>query len=123
MPEPILILALQVVVAVGLLNVWLLRSRMVTSYRGGDARTLREEFATYGLPFWFFAVIGVLKVGAAVALLAALWLPALILPAAAIVFALMLGALAMHAKVKDPPAKSVPAFLMLVMSLGLLVMG
>ena len=34
---------LQVVVGLGLLNVWLLRGRSATPYRGGASRTLREH--------------------------------------------------------------------------------
>ena len=37
-------------------------------------------------------------------------------PAAGVVAVLMAGALAMHVKVGDPPSKSVPATLMLLMS-------
>jgi len=36
---------LQLVVGLGLLNVWLVRSRSATEYRGGSATSLREEFA------------------------------------------------------------------------------
>lgn len=112
--------ALQTILGLGLLNVWLLRSRSATAYRGGEAKSLRDEFAAYGLPEWFFSVIGVLKVGSALALLVGLWVPALVAPAAGLVVALMLGALGMHLKVKDPPLKSLPAFLMLAMSATLL---
>ena len=107
---------LQVVVAVGLLNVWLVRPRSATSYRGGNARSLKEEFAAYGLPDFFFYVVGVLKLGSALALIAGLWINALVLPAAAVVAVLMVGALVMHVKVKDPAIKSLPALLMLIMS-------
>ena len=41
---------LQLVVAVGLLNVWLVRPESATSFRGGRARSLKDEFAEYGLP-------------------------------------------------------------------------
>lgn len=104
---------LQVAAALGLLNVWLLRFGQSTSYRGGDARTMVEEFAAYGLPAWFTYVIGSFKVGAALALIAGIWLSALVLPAAALVCILMLGALAMHAKIGDPLKKSLPALGML----------
>lgn len=107
---------LQVVIALGLLNVWLLRAGSSTSYRGGDAKSLKEEFAAYGLPSAAFYVVGALKIGSAVLLLAGIWVPRLVLPAAATVVVLMLGALAMHVKVGDPPMKSLPAFLMLVSS-------
>ncbi len=113
---------LQVVVALGLLNVWLVRAGSATSYRGGDARSLREEFAAYGLPEFFFYLVGALKIGSAVMLIAGIWINALVMPAAAIVAVLMVGALVMHVKVKDPAIKSLPAFLMLVMSGSLLVL-
>jgi hypothetical protein len=60
-----LIIVLQLVVALGILNVWLLRANRATAYRGGNAKNMREEFATYGLPYWFMCVIGVLKVALA----------------------------------------------------------
>lgn len=115
---------LQVIVGLGLLNVWLVRARSSTGYRGGSAKTLREEFAAYGLPVAAFYVVGTLKVLAAVTLLAALFLP-LSLPAriaAMVVAALMVGALVMHVKARDPVRKSVPAALMLAMCLGLVVL-
>ncbi|MDH3524207.1 MAG: DoxX family protein [Acidobacteriota bacterium] len=107
---------LQLVVALGLLNVWLLRRGRATSYRGGGSKTLKEEFAAYGLPDGAFYVVGALKVLSAAALIAGIWFPALVLPAAAVVAVLMVGALVMHVKVKDPAIKSLPAFLMLLMS-------
>ena len=70
-------------------------------------------------PTWFFYLIGSLKIGSAVALIAGLWAPSLVLVAAAIVSGLMLGALAMHMKAKDPGAKSIPALLMLLMSMSI----
>lgn len=102
-------IALQLIVGLGILNVWLLRSGKATSYRGGDAKNLREEFATYGLPFWFMCVIGVLKVGLALALLAAIWISSLAQPAAIGLGLLMLGAFVMHLKVKDPFNKGLPS--------------
>ncbi len=110
---------LQVAAALGLLNVWLLRFSRRTGYRGGTAGSMLEEFAAYGLPSWSAYVVGALKVGAALALLAGIWLPALVFPAAALVCVLMLGALAMHAKIRDPLQKSLPALVMLTMCLGI----
>ena len=107
---------LQVIVGLGLLNVWLLRARNSTPYRGGEAKSLREEFAEYGLPKGAFYLVGALKIGAAIALLVGLALPALVLPAAIVIIGLMLGALAMHVRVGDPAMRSVPAALMLLMS-------
>ena len=122
MPSLSIATALQTVVALGLLNVWLLRANSPTNYRGGEARSLEEEFATYGLPRWFYYVVGALKLGSAVVLLVGLWVPEVVVPAAAVVVALMLGALAMHVKVKDPVIKSLPAFLMLAMGAAICVL-
>lgn len=115
-------LVLQIVVALGLLNVWLLRSQSPTAYRGGQAKSLKEEFSEYGLPGWFFYLVGTLKIGSAVALIVGVWVPGLVFPAAGVVAVLMLGAILMHLKVKDPWTKFVPAFVMLVMSVAVLLL-
>ncbi len=107
---------LQVVSALGLINVWLFRSGMTTPYRGGDSQNLRDEFTAYGLPGWVYYTVGFLKLTAAIALVVGIWVHRLILPAAGITTLLMLGALAMHFKVKDPLIKSVPAFSMLIIN-------
>lgn len=111
----------QLIVGFGLLNVWLLRLDKKTAYRGGSARNMREEFAAYGLPAWFMWLVGFLKVIAALALLAGIFLPALVLPAAALVGVLMLGAVAMHLKAGDPLLKSLPAAAVLALALFLVL--
>jgi hypothetical protein len=113
---------LQLVVGLGLLNVWLVRAKSSTAFRGGAAQSLREEFAAYGLPHWFFLLIGALKIGSGVLLLVGIWVPEVVRPAAATVAVLMVGALAMHAKVKDPLIKSLPALLMLLMTVALVLL-
>ncbi len=108
-----LIPALQIVVALGLLNVWLLRFRQSTAYRGGGAHSMPEEFAAYGLPGWMLYVVGALKVGGALCLINGIWFPSLVFPAALVIGSLMVGALAMHFKIGDPLKKSIPALFML----------
>ncbi len=107
------LIALQTIVALGILNVWLFRSGKATAYRGGGAKNMREEFAVYGLPFWFFCVIGVLKVSLAIALLVGIWYPPITQPAAMGMGLLMLGAFLMHLKVKDPIKKALPSLTVL----------
>ncbi len=109
------LIVLQIIVALGILNVWVLRAGKATPFRGGEAKTLREEFAAYGLPFWFMCVIGVLKVGLAVALLAAIWNHRIAQPAAIGLGLLMVGAFVMHLKVKDPIKKALPSIAVLAM--------
>lgn len=110
----------QIIIPLGIFNVWLLRIGKATSYRGGDAKSLKEEFAVYGLPDSAFYIVGALKLSAAVALLLGFFVPYLIFPGALVMAILMMGALVMHLKVKDPAAKSLPASLMLLMCLFLL---
>jgi uncharacterized membrane protein YphA (DoxX/SURF4 family) len=118
---PILRSIVQIIVALGLLNVWLLHFRQRTAYRGGNAGSMRDEFTVYGMPPWSVYVVGALKVGIAICLLAGLWIPAVIFPASLILCVLMVGALAMHAKVHDPMKKSLPALAMLAFSIFLVL--
>lgn len=112
-----LINLLQLIVGLGILNVWLLRFNQKTPYRGCDAASLKAEFSAYGLPEWSFYCIGFLKVVSAILLIVAIWIPYLALPASAVIALLMLGAVIMHLKVHDSWKKALPAFVVLVLSL------
>ena len=111
---------LQVIVGLGLLNVWLVRARSATAYRGGAAQSLKEEFAVYGLPEWTFYLVGGLKIVSGVLLIIGIWVPKLVVVPALIVAGLMVGALAMHAKAKDPASKFAPALSVLVLTVAIL---
>ena len=113
---------LQIIVGLGLLNVWLVRLRSATSYRGGAAQTLQDEFAAYGLPGFAFYLVGALKIAAAIVLIAGVWIPLPVQAAAGLVAALMIGAVAMHLKVGDPLMKTLPAALMLAMSAAIVAL-
>lgn len=107
----------QLMVACGILNVWLLRFNMATAYRSGTAKNMKEEFATYGLPMWFMWGIGGVKILLALTLLVGFWLPPLVRPAALALAILMLGAIGMHIKAGDTVKKTTPASIMLVLAL------
>ena len=109
------ILIIQIIIALGIINVWLIRFGKATSWRGGAATNMREEFQAYGLPGWSLAVVGFLKLACAACLIAGIWIPELTRPAAIALAALMLGAIAMHVRIKDPVAKSIPAITMLIL--------
>ena len=109
----------QLIVGLGVLNVWLVRCKSKTPYRAGDASSMKEEFAAYGLPGRIMWLVWVVKVAAAVALLIGISLPQLVIPSAIILAILMLVAIAMHMKVKDPAIKSLPASIILLLSLFL----
>lgn len=111
---------IQIIIPLGILNVWLLRAGRATAYRGGAASSLKSEFAAYGLPIWAFYGIGALKLLSAGLIFAGLFVPGFVLLGAGIMVGLMLGAIAMHAKVKDPAIRYLPATAMLAMSVFLL---
>ncbi len=113
-------IAFQIVIAVSIFNVWIIRFGKPTSWRGGTAKSMKEEFEAYGLPLWFMKLIGFLKLTLASLLIAGIFAPVLIKPAAIGMAVLMLGAIAMHIKVKDSLIKSFPAFSFLVLSLILI---
>lgn len=113
----------QVLIALGIFNVWLLRFNKPTDYRGKGAANMREEFAAYGLPVWAMWLIGGMKITLAVGLLVGLWLPALVVPCGVGMAILMIGAVAMHVKVGDKPARAVPALVMLALSVLVLVIA
>jgi len=114
-----LMIALKLIVGLSILNVWLVRSKKPTPWRGGDANTIAEEFTSYGLPIWFMWLVGVVKVGLALLLLASIYYPQTEAVAAYGIAILMVGAVLMHIKIGDPLKKSLPAFTFLVLSLSL----
>ena len=109
-------IVIQILIALTILNVWLVRFGKPTSWRGDSASNMKEEFEVYGLPGWFVPLIGGAKLVLAAALVVGVWVPALVQPAAIGMAILMAGAVAMHLKVQDPPEKSFPAFSMLCLS-------
>lgn len=115
---------LQVLIALGLVNVWLARAGRATKYRGAGAKNMKEEFTAYGLPSWFMYVVGFFKIVIASVMLITLFMPYLMyplgFPALILLSVLMLGAISMHIKVKDPLVKALPAISMLAMSLGII---
>lgn len=107
---------LQLIIAFGLLNVWVIRRDRETAYRGACGNSLKNEFIAYGLPLWSFYVVGFIKVSAALVLLLGVWKPFVVFPAAFVIVLMMIGAVCMHIKVRDPFKKFVPALIMLFLS-------
>jgi hypothetical protein len=101
---------LKILVAMGLLNVWILRYNKKTNYRGGNANNLKEEFAAYGLSPWVYYLVGALKIFCALALITSIWIPSINFLVSLIIIFLMIGALVMHMKIKDPLKKIFSCF-------------
>jgi preprotein translocase subunit SecG len=113
----VFITVLKIVVALSLINVWLVQYKKPTQWRGGNATNIFQEFEVYGLSETFCYTVGVLKVGLALALLASIWFPSLELIASLGLALLLTGSIFMHLKVKDDLKKSFPAALFLVICL------
>ena len=110
-----LLMGLQLLIAIGLINVWLFRFNKATDYRGGNATNMKEEFIAYGLPVWLMYFVGTLKVLIALMLIIRFWIEQLLLYNLIALALLMIAAVLMHVKVKDPIKKSYPALSILFM--------
>ena len=106
---------LQLIISIGLINVWFFRFNKATDYRGGNAKNMQEEFLAYGLPIWSMYLVGTLKVAIAVMLIICIWVEELLIYNLILLAALMIAAVLMHVKVKDPIKKSYPALSILFM--------
>jgi uncharacterized membrane protein YkgB len=109
--------ALQLIIALGIFNVWIIRANKPTAYRGGTAQSMTEEFRVYGLSAEVCKIVGALKLALAALLVVGIWVPTVAVWAASGMAFLMLVAVLMHFKVSDPVRKAVPALCMLALSL------
>lgn len=114
---PSLILISQLLIALGIYNVWLLRPQKQTAWRGGDAKNMEEEFHVYGLSTTCMKIVRVCKLSCATALLLGIVYTPFAVAGAIGMALLMLAAVVMHAKVRDPIKKSLPAASLLLLSL------
>ena len=112
---------LQVIIAAGIFNVWVLRRGRPTNYRPDGASNISEVFARYGFSDAFRRTIGTTKLTLAALLLLGTAYAPLAVGAASGMAILMCGAVAAHVKVRDPMIKSIPALLMLLMSTAVVV--
>lgn len=119
-------IALKIIVGLSLLNVWLLQYNKPSRWRGGDAKTMMQEFDVYGLGSKMCYVVGFLKVGFSLALIASIWFADLELVvdlelvAAYALGLLLTGSILMHIKIKDALIKSFPAALFLLFCLAII---
>jgi Fe2+ transport system protein B len=123
-----LVFVLKITLFLVIVNVWVFRFKKSTPYRGGQATTMTEEFTSYNLPAFMLYLVGVLKMLAASTLLLSLFIeneltPLLVEYSLYTMCLLMVGAILMHIKISDPLMKSLPAFLMLVISLAILFLS
>lgn len=105
----------QCIVGISILNVWLVQNKKETQWRGGEAKTIFEEFEVYGLPSWSLYVVGFFKVLAAICLIASIWYTDLKLISALVLALFLSGSVIVHLIIKDPLKKSIPALIFLFM--------
>ena len=113
--------ALQVVVAVVLLVTWTVNFNRNTRFRGGDAKSMKQEFEVYGLPTQSVYVVGGLKIVASIGLLVGLAFPSIVPASAAVIVLLMVGAFAMHIKIRDTIERTFPSAAILTSSVLILL--
>ncbi|MEJ6698065.1 MAG: DoxX family protein [Flavobacteriaceae bacterium] len=115
-------LIIQLILALGIYNVWIINYTKGSKYRGGSATNMSEEFKAYGFRGWFMKIIGFSKLTLATLLIAGIWFPYLINPSAFLIGILMVGALFAHLKINDPFVKSIPALIMLILCSALIIL-
>ena len=103
---------LQVFIALGIVNVWLIRPKLSSAYRGANAKNLKEEFLAYGYPSWFIYAIGGCKLMCASFLILGFWIDRIDFVGSFGLMCLMIGALYSHIKVGDTFKKYMPATVM-----------
>lgn len=120
---PTTTLILQIIVALGIYNVWLLRPNLKTAYRGKGAANLKQEFLAYGLSVHFMRFVGAIKLLSATAFILGIWYPIFTKPGAFVLAMMMAGAVLMHLKVGDSFKRYVPALFMFVASVIIFLLG
>lgn len=105
-----LIILLQCILAIAMLDVWVIRYNRPGLVRGGNAKTMPEEFKVYNLPDWFRDLVRILKLTFGAMMILGIWWHTFAVIAGLGLAILMLGAVTMHLKVKDPFYKLLPSF-------------
>ena len=109
------------IIFLGIINVWFVRRKTNTNWRGGNSLTLKDEFQFYALPDWTFYFVGGTKILSALFIFLSIWIEEVPQEIFAIILSsLMIFAILMHLKVGDKPIKSLPAFFMLLCSVIIL---
>ena len=115
-------IAIQIIIAIGIFNVWIFRFNRPSIYRAADSLNMESEFKAYGFKSFFMKIIGFSKLSLACLLLAGIWFPNLVDVSAFFMGCLMIGAIGAHVKINDPLIKSLPAFIILSLSSILIIL-
>ncbi len=120
-----MIIVLKLIIALGLLNVWVIRFDKESSFRGANSNNMPEEFKAYGLPKTFMYTIGLFKVLFSLFLIISLFFGSkfdqIVYMGLVFLSFIMAGSIIMHFRVKDPIRKSLPALAILFLSIIVLL--
>ena len=109
-----------IIVSVTVITAWTYNINLDTTFRGGDATNMIEEFEAYGLNQTTMVVVGIFKVSCAIMLLFGLKYRKLILPAAGVMALFMIAAVYFHLSISDPIIPTAPSLLMLASCLSII---
>ena len=116
-----MLLLVKSIIFLGIMNVWFVRRKTKTNWRGGNSLSLKDEFRFYALPDWTFYFVGGTKILSALFIFLSIWIDEVPLEIfASILSVFMIFAILMHLKVGDKLIKSIPALFMLICSVILL---
>ncbi|MAJ16874.1 MAG: hypothetical protein CBC27_07900 [Opitutia bacterium TMED67] len=115
------LLILKLSIPLIILSVWLIRPNSITKFRGGNAKTLKEEFHFYGLNSATFYLVGTIKIVLSLLLIMSIWNENLLLYSSLGIATLMLCATFFHLRSKDSLTKTSPSFILFVLSLFIAV--
>ena len=116
-----LLILLKILLSSTILVVWLLRQNVASTFRAGGVSNLKDEFAFYGLSNEIFYFTGALKITLAITLFASIWIEHLTVISSIGIAFFMLSAFFCHIKVRDKFYRSVPSFVMFLLSLTVCV--
>ena len=109
-----------IIVSVTVITAWTYNINLDTTFRGGDATNMIEEFEAYGLNQTTMVVVGIFKVSCAIMLLFGLKYRKLIIPAAGVMALFMIAAVYFHLSISDPIIPTAPSLLMLASCLSII---
>tara|TARA_B100000575_G_C22975254_1_gene562902 strand:+ start:588 stop:947 length:360 start_codon:yes stop_codon:yes gene_type:complete len=116
-----LLILLKVLIPSIILVVWLFRQNVASTFRAGEVSNLKDEFAFFGLSNKIYYLTGIIKITLALTLFASIWIEQLTVISSIGIAFFMLSAFFCHIKVRDKFYRSVPSFLMFLLSLTVCV--
>lgn len=113
--------ALQLVIGVTIMFVWIARASRPTLYRVGQAKTLQQEFSEAGLPQWLYSIMRVLKPVFAFLLIMGIYFEPFFMPCMLFITMAMIGAVYAHVRARDRMIKLLPASTLLLFCMIVLI--